>query len=151
QQEAVIDPFKHIVFRARMVEDEPAIATVDGVVSYRALINATAAASEALGTLGLSDSSLVLLDVRNPFFHIALMIALGLNGIPSASMQTLMSVEFTGVTPALLLTDDPARALPGVKTVAVSPAWFDRGTSATERPDYAALLRMPGFAGDDAL
>jgi acyl-coenzyme A synthetase/AMP-(fatty) acid ligase len=145
-EETSIDPFKHIVFRARMVEDEPAIASVDGVVTYRRLINAVVAASEVLATLKLDGRSLVALDVKNRFFHTVLMIALGLRGIPSASMQNELSVRKSGILPALVLTDTKGATFDGVRLVEVTPEWFVLAVDPQARPDYTALLETKGFS-----
>jgi acyl-coenzyme A synthetase/AMP-(fatty) acid ligase len=142
-----MDPFKHAIFIARLIENEPAIATIDGVVTYRALVDAVEAVSEVLTTLPIGPKSLVLLDVRNQFNHIVLMLALGLHGVPSGSLQTIMSVETTGVTPDLVLTDVPGAAKAGGRTIEISPTWFQK--TEARAPDYAALLSQRGFSGDD--
>ena len=113
------------------------------MVTYRGLVDAVEAASEVLTTLQLRPNSLVLLDVRNQFQHIVLMLALGLHGIPSASMQTVMSVESTGVTPALVLTDVPGQNYPGVRLIEITAAWFQK--TEPKPPNYVELLGRRGF------
>ena len=76
------------------------------------------------------------------------MLALGLHGIPSASMQTVMSVESTGVTPALVLTDVPGQNYPGVRLIEISAAWFQKAEP--KPPNYVELLGRRGFtSGSD--
>jgi acyl-coenzyme A synthetase/AMP-(fatty) acid ligase len=128
-----------------MAEDEPAIATVDGVITYRGLINAVVAASEVLATLKVNGETLVALDVKNRFFHVVLMIALGLRGVPSASMQNEMSVRKSGILPALVLTDTKGGAFEGARVLEVTPEWFASTAGAPARPDYTALLATKGF------
>jgi acyl-CoA synthetase (AMP-forming)/AMP-acid ligase II len=128
-----------------MAEDEPAIATVDGIITYRGLVNAIAAVSEVLATLELDRQTLVALDVKNRFFHIVLMIALGLRGIPSASMQNEMTVRKSGILPAVLLTDTKGATFDGVRLVEVTAEWFASTAGPSARPDYTTLLATKGF------
>jgi len=138
-----MSPYHQIVYSARQWADEPALATIDGVVTYRALMLAVEASIGALDTLRIADGDIVLLDVRNQFHHIVLMIALGLLGKTSASMQTKAAVDHAGIVPALVLADHDGTDFGPLRRLAVEPAWF--ATAATT-PDYAALLRHPGFA-----
>jgi acyl-CoA synthetase (AMP-forming)/AMP-acid ligase II len=145
-----MDPFKHIVFRARLAQDEPALATIDGVITYRALANMVAAVSEVLTTLKLDGKTLVVLDVKNRLHHTALMIALGLNGIPSASMQTEMSVRKSGILPALVLSDTKGATFAGVRLLEVTADWFVSTAGPNAVPDYVGMLATRGFgAGSD--
>lgn len=144
-----MDVFHQIIFRARMYEDRPALGTVDGIVNFRALAKATEAAAEALGLLKLDATTLVLLDVKNQFHHIALLLALGLRGIPSASIYSRLSVEASGLSAALLLTDAGMESVAGARSISVTEQWFASDPAAA--PNYVALLAYPGFADEQAL
>lgn len=141
--------FQQIVFRARLHQDRPALATVDGVVNYFSLIKATEAAAEVLGTLPLNGSTLVLLDIKNQFHHLAMLLALGLRGIPSASIYSRLTVETSGVTASVLLTDAGMESVAGARAIPVTPQWFANDPALA--PDYPALLAFPGFADEKAL
>ncbi len=143
-----IDPFKQTVFTARLIEDEPAVITTDGVLTYRALIAAVDAATEALDALHLDRKGLVAIEVKNTFFHVSLLLALGVMGIPSASILSVPSVTQSGVIPPVILSDTPGYALPGSKIVQVTQGWFASNAPAA---NYARLLQRPGFTRPDDL
>jgi acyl-CoA synthetase (AMP-forming)/AMP-acid ligase II len=143
-----MDLAKLVVYSARRYEAEPAIAFSGGVVTYKALMGATAAAAEAIETLRLPPRSVVLLDVRNPVFHTALLYALALCGHLSASIGNAGAPEPAGPKPNLVLTDrddlKPA-ADPAVRRI--DSRWFAHDQ---DRPvDYRALLAKPGFGDTD--
>ncbi len=135
--------FKQIVFTARGNPSAPAVAFGGGVVSYGQLASMILAAATAVETLALPEGSPVLLDVRNPARHTALIIALGLLGLPSASIGTGFSLGTSGIAPGALLTDDPSRKVDGVNTLLLDDNWFayDPATA-----PYAPLLALPGFS-----
>lgn len=143
-----LNVFEQIVFRARLIEDEPALVTTDGSISYKSLTLSVEAAVEALATLELKRGELVLIDVRNFLFHTVLMIALGLRGIPTASLQLPIKTELTGVTPRLVLVDHAGDSYAGLRVQKIDEAWF---STAANRPDYAALLRLGSFASPDEI
>lgn len=138
---------KAIVHQARRSQEEPAIAFGGGVVSFRALMAATAAAIEAIRLLGLPKRGLVILDIRNPVHHTATIYALALLGHPSASVGTAWVTQQSGPRPALLLTDVDGVDVPGLAVSRVDARWFAFDES---RPvDFAALMAMPGFPDPD--
>jgi len=138
---------KLVVYNARRHEQNPAVASPTGVATYRTLMGSVAAAVRAVGTLGLAPRALVLLDIRNPVHHIAMLYALALCGIRSASVGTAYVTERAGPLPALFLTDRPKTAPNDVPVRQVEASWFAHDE---RRPvDYAALLRLPGFEDPD--
>jgi acyl-coenzyme A synthetase/AMP-(fatty) acid ligase len=134
---------KYVIYQARMHEDEPAIAFAGGVATYGLLAKGVAAAVEQLQGLGLRRGDVVALHVQNPFHHVALILALALRGQVSASIMSRAQVEFSGISPAVTLTDRADFALPGSRVVPLDDHWFvvDPGAPA----DYAGLLALPGF------
>jgi acyl-coenzyme A synthetase/AMP-(fatty) acid ligase len=143
-----MDLAKLVVYSARRYEQEPAIGFAGGVVTYRALMGATAAAAEVLETLRLPSRSLVVLDIRSPVHHVAMIYALALCGLRSGSVSGTNVLERTGPRPALLLTDREdlasTRELPVRR---IDGRWFAHDES---RPvDYQALLGKPGFDDPD--
>lgn len=140
---------RQIMFQARLNEAAPAIAFSGGVATYGVLARMVEAAVSALELLDLPAGTPVLLDVRNPLHHTAGILALGLLGLPSASIGASLAVERAGVLPGLLLTDRDDLALEGVATHKLDERWFAHDPS---RPvDYARLLALPGFAGPEAV
>ncbi|HEX4432630.1 MAG TPA: AMP-binding protein, partial [Frankiaceae bacterium] len=138
---------KSIVFHAQFRENMPAIAFPGGVATYGALIKAVGAAVEALRTFDLAPGTAVMLDLRNPIHHTAMMFALALMGLPSASVGTAFVAEKAGFLPKLFLTDRDDTKSAGVRQVRVDDRWF--ATDAGAQPDYAKLLSLPGFSAPD--
>lgn len=145
-----MDLAKFVVYSARRYEAEPAIAFAGGVVTYKALMGATAAAVQVIETLRLPLRSVVVLDVHNPVFHTALLYALALCGHLSASVGNAGGMDRTGPSPALVLTDrDDLGAPPEMRVRRIDPRWFAHDES---RPvDYQALLARPGFPDRDKI
>lgn len=138
---------KLVVYNARRHEQNPAVASQAGVATYGMLMGAVVGAVRAIGTLGLAPRALVLLDIRNPVHHIAMIYALALCGFRSASVGTAFVAERAGPSPALFLTDSAKTAPNDVTVRRVEAAWFNHDG---RRPvDYAALLRLPGFDDPD--
>lgn len=136
---------KAIIHQARRCEADPAVAFGGGIASFKALMGQTSAAVEVLRTLGVTAGQFVVLDVRQPIHHVALIYALALMGVRSASVGATFTAEMTGPRPDLFLTDrDDAVALK-VATRKVDSRWFmfEPGKPV----DYAALLAMPGIPG----
>lgn len=143
-----MDLVKLVVYSARRYEAEPAIAFAGGVVTYKALMGATAAAVQVIETLRLPAGALVVLDVQSPVFHTALLYALALCGHPSASVGYVGALDRAGPPPALVLTDrEGIAATPGMPVRRIDARWFAHDET---RPiDYQALLTKPGFADRD--
>jgi acyl-coenzyme A synthetase/AMP-(fatty) acid ligase len=135
---------KQIIFQSRLNETLPAIASAAGVVSYGTLVRSIEAAAGVLATLDLPRGGMVMLDLRNPLQHCALMLALKLHGIASASVPSTFAVEKAELLPSLLLTDRPGVSLPGVTVRLVDDRWFAHDPEASV--DYSRLLGLPGFA-----
>lgn len=138
---------KAIVHQARRSEQDPAIAYGGGVANFGSLMGATAAAVDALTSFGVKPRQLVILDIRNPIHHTAMIYALALLGVRSASVGTIFVTQQSGPRPDLFLTDRddlPPSDLPVRK---VDPRWFSFDQSAPI--DYARLMGMPGFPNPD--
>lgn len=139
---------KLVVYSARRYEAEPAIAFAGGVVTYKALMGATAAVVQVVETLRLLPRSVVALDVRNPVFHTALIYALALCGHRSASVGNAGGLERAGPPPALVLTDrDDLNSTAELAIRKIDPRWFSHDES--KPVDYLALLAKPGFDDRD--
>lgn len=145
-----MDLAKFVVYSARRFEAEPAIAFAGGVVTYKALMGATAAAVQVIEALRLPPRSVVVLDVRNPVFHTVLIYALALCGHCSASVGSVAGIERAGPEPDLVLTDrDDVVTPPAPPLRRVDPRWFAHDEGAPV--DYPALLAKPGFSDPDAV
>ncbi len=138
---------KAVVHQARRSEPDPAVAFSGGIATFGMLMGQTAAAVEALQTLGVQSGRFVILDVRNPVNHLALIYALALLGVRSASVSTVFSTALSGPKPDLFLTDRDDVAPTGLKTVRIDPLWFAYDASAPV--NYASLLSLPGFPDPD--
>lgn len=138
---------KQIIFRARQQEDEPAIATVASVVKYRALAKSVEAAIDALADVRASADSMVIIDVADPLQHMALLIALGLMGQPTASiMNGARTAEFGACD--VLLTDREDSPVEAARVRRVEMGWFKSDSDAA--PDYRRLLALPGYASSQS-
>ena len=140
---------KLIIFQARLRQEEPAVAFTGGVATYGMLAKAVLAAADRLADTGLQKGALVAIDVRNPFHHAVLIVALGLRGMVSASVQTSFNVQMSGLVPDAILVDGYARHPDGLRLIAVDEDWFliDPATP----PDFVRLLSLPGFPDENAV
>ena len=134
---------KQILFQARLAESAPAITFSGGTVSYGTLARMVEAAVNALESLGLPRGTPVIIDIRNPLQHSAVILALALLGLPSASVGSSFSVESGGVLPGLFLVDRPDVTIPGVATQLIDERWFLHDPA--RRVDYRRLIDMQGF------
>lgn len=132
---------KAIVHQARRSQQDPAIAFGAGVASFGSLMGSTAAAVEVLRTLGVARGSLVVLDIRNPIHHTAMIYALALLGIRSASVGTVQ-VTRSGPRPDLFLTDRDDLARRQVCRRARS----SRAGSPSTRRHRSTIRRLPPCA-----
>ena len=138
---------KQILFRARLAESSPAITFSGGTASFGTLARMVEAAANAIDTLSLPAGRPVMIDIRNPVQHTAIILALALLGLPSASIGSTFSVEAGGVLPGLLLVDRPDVTLEGIATQRVDDRWFMHDPA---RPvDYRRLLDMESFSSPD--
>jgi acyl-coenzyme A synthetase/AMP-(fatty) acid ligase len=138
---------KQALFQARLNEAQPAIAFSGGVATYGMLAKTVEAAVAVLEALKLPRGSMVMLDIRNPVQHTALMLGLGLLGLPSASVSSTFSIEKAGKLPKLFLTDREGVSLPGIETRITDERWF--AYDASVPVDYARLLSLPGFGPEE--
>jgi len=144
-----MDFAKLVMFQARSRINEPAVAFAGGVATYGVLASAVESATAKLVATGLKQGDLVTIDVRNPLQHVALILALGLSGIVSASVQTSFNVEMSGLKPDAILVDQFAKQPPGLRLIAVDDSWFL--ADAERGPDFVKLLALPGFPDEDAV
>ena len=134
---------KFILYQARIREDEPAVVTIAGVATYGMLARAVESAVAQIAALELKRGAIVVVEVKNPFHHMALLIALFLSGLASASIQSRHHLTLTGVIPDAVLTDAPDFAAEDSKVAIVGEDWFRIDPA---RPvNYAKLLALPGF------
>jgi acyl-CoA synthetase len=138
-----VNLIKSLVFQARFHESEPAIAFPGGIATYGALMKSVSSAVEALRTFDLAPGTMVMLDIRNPIHHVAMMYALALLGLPSASVGTTFVAAKAGFLPAMFLTDRDDAQIAGVRNIRIDERWF--ASDAAARPDYQKLLALPGF------
>ena len=138
---------KNVVFQCRKHEHQPAIAFGGGIATYAILMNTVSAAVQVLQTLELPKGSLVMLDIRNPLHHTAMILALALLGLPSASVGTAYVAEQTGVRPKLFLTDRDDLDGTDLPLRRVDARWFASEPNAPV--DYRGLLALPGFTEPD--
>jgi acyl-coenzyme A synthetase/AMP-(fatty) acid ligase len=138
---------KAIIHQARRCELDPAVAFAGGVATFRALMGQTAAAIEALAASGVTAGQFVVLDVRQPVHHLALIYALALMGVRSASVGATFTAELTGPVPDLFLTDRDDAVASKMATRKIDGRWFafEQGKPI----DYAALMAMPGLPNAD--
>jgi len=137
--------FQQIIFRAREREDEPAVATASGVVSYRTLARSVETAVTRLGPLERAGA-LAVIDVADPLHHLCLVLALGLLGVPSASLIGGGPLPDIGPAPTLLLSDRPRPEAASLTLREVDAGWFAGDPHAA--PDYARLLGLPTLEPD---
>ncbi|MCC6735219.1 MAG: long-chain fatty acid--CoA ligase [Bauldia sp.] len=116
--------YQLIMSRARTSRDRPAIAFAGGVATYAMLAEGAVAAARKLDALKLSRSGLVAVDVRNPLHHVMLSLALGLRGIPSASVQFNFNIADSGIPIAALVADQYSKGGGAIRTVLVEDDWF---------------------------
>jgi acyl-coenzyme A synthetase/AMP-(fatty) acid ligase len=144
-----MDFAKLIVFQGRSRLSEPAIAFTGGVATYGVLLSAVETATAKIAEVGLKQGDLVTIDVRSPIQHVALILALGLCGVTSASVQTSFSVEMSGLKPDAILIDQFAKQPAGLRLISVDDSWF--AVDPQRPPDFVKLLALPGFPDEDAL
>ena len=140
---------KVIVHQARIREHEPAIAFAGGIATYGMLIRAVESAGEQIDRAGLRRGTIVAINTRNPFHHIALVLALELRGIASAAVQTSFNMALTGISPAATLSDTIAEGEPGVPVIPVDAGWFS--IDPHKPAPFAGLMALPGFDSPTAL
>lgn len=144
-----MDFAKLVVFQASMGPQKPALGYTGGVATYGVLAGAVSRAIESLDLLGLARGQLAAVDMRNPFHHTALLLALALKGIASVSVQASFAIHESGLKVDALLADRFAKPAPGLAVTLVNDSWFDHDPKT--KPDYARLLAAPGMSDVDVL
>lgn len=147
-----MDLARLIMHHARMREHEPAIAFAGGIATFgmlaRAVLSAGLRLDASLDRSRLDGRTVVAIDTSNPFFHVCLMLALELRGIPSASVQSTYSVRQSGLVPAAILVDGRSDHDPEVPAIVVNADWFTTDPQAPA--GFADLLALPGFGEREA-
>lgn len=138
---------KLVVYNARRHEQNPAVASPTGVATYAMLMATVASAVRGIEALGLKRGDLTVVDIRSPIQHIALLYALALLGIRSASVGTAYVTEHSGPRPTMFLTDRAKSAPEDLPVQVLDAKWFAYNEKTPV--DYAALLALPGFADPD--
>ncbi len=130
----------YVLYHARMSPHRPAIAYTGGVATYGMVADAIHAAARRIGELGLEAQMLVAIDVRNPFQHLVLILALERCGITSVSLHTVYSAVVSGLVPDAVILDRFGTPLVDVRTIALDDAWFarDRAAAPSELRPVAA-------------
>jgi acyl-coenzyme A synthetase/AMP-(fatty) acid ligase len=139
---------KTILFQTRFREGEPAIAFSGGITTYGGLAKAVEAAVEALQALALQPGAIVMLDIRNPVHHTAMIFGLALLGLPSASAGSGFG-DGAGLLPDLFLTDRDDISSSSFRVLRIDDRWF--ASEAAHQVDYTKLLALPGFASPDEI
>lgn len=140
---------KLVIHHARAREFDPAIAFPGGIATYGTLGRAVWCVGEQLDRVRLNRGDVVALDIRNPFHHVALVLALELRGIASAAVQTGFSLAHSGISPAVVLVDGLTEHDGAVPVVRVDQNWFI--TNPKSPIPYDSMLGLPGFPDPDAL
>lgn len=143
-----MDIAKLIIHQARSREHEPAVVFTGGVATYGMLVRAVESVGERLDLAGFERGAIVAIDIRNPFHHVAVILALELRGIATASVQTAFNVLQSGLVPAAILVDGLTAHDAAVRSISVDGGWFTTDPAAPA--GFARLLALPGF-GDDAV
>ena len=140
-----------IMHQARMREQEPALVFAGGIASFgmlaRAVLSAGLRLDAALDARRVGDGAVVAIDTSNPFFHVSLMLALELRGIPTASVQSAYSVTQSGLVPAAILVDGRSAHDVAVPAIVVDASWFVTDPAAPA--GFAELLALPGLGADE--
>lgn len=142
-----MDLAKLIVYQASVGREKPALAYTGGIATHGVLAGAVAVAMDRLRAIDLRPGHLAAVDVRNPFHHTALLIALALEGVASISVQNAFGIEASGLRVDALLADRYARPAAGLRTAPVDDDWFDHDPK--RAPDFARLMSAPGLPRED--
>jgi acyl-coenzyme A synthetase/AMP-(fatty) acid ligase len=142
-----MDFAKLIAYQASISPEKPAIAFTGGVATYGVLAGAAAVSMDRAAALGLRSGNLVAVNVRNPFHHATLLLALALQGIASVSAQNSFAIEHTGLKVDAFFHDRFAAPPSGLNAALIDQDWFDHDAKAP--PPIAKLLGAPGMPGDD--
>lgn len=148
-----MDRFGIVQLQARMAPDRPAVAYAGGVATYAMLRSAVLSVAARIDQLGLTVGDIVAIDVRNPFHHLALLLALDWRGLPSLSVQTGFNVAGSGVKIGAFLMDRYVSPSPDLRSALVEDDWF-AGAPASARsiaraPD--SLVRVAFSSGTTGL
>ncbi len=140
---------KHVLMQARNREADPAIVLTTGIATYGMVARAIESAVARIAALGLKPGSIVVIDVRNPFHHSVLLVALLLSRLASASIQNRQHFAQTHIQPDAVLTDATDFVVEGATVAIVSEDWFV--TDPARPVGYPRLLAMPSFQRPDEI
>jgi acyl-CoA synthetase (AMP-forming)/AMP-acid ligase II len=144
-----MDFAKLALYQATVGAERPALAYTGGVATYGVLAGATAIAAARIRQLSLGSGHVAAVDVRNPFQHLVLLLALALEGVASVSVQNSYAIALSGFQVDALLADRFAVPAPGLNIIPVDDAWFDHDPK--RPPNFAQLLAAPGIAQPGAV
>ncbi|MCP5365904.1 MAG: acyl--CoA ligase [Hyphomicrobiales bacterium] len=115
----------YVLYHARITPEKPAIVYTGGVATYAMVAAAVHAAAAQIQRAGLGPGTLAAIDVRDPFRHMVLILALERCGITSVSVQTTYGLAASGLRPAAVILDRFGGPVAGARTLAVDEDWFD--------------------------
>jgi acyl-CoA synthetase (AMP-forming)/AMP-acid ligase II len=113
-----------ILHHARLTPERVALAFTGGTATYGMLANALLAVAERSRIGGLQPGQIVAVDVQNPFHHVALLLGLGLSGIPTVSVMMNFNLAQTGVPIQAVIVDRYGGAPPGVTALILEDDWL---------------------------
>lgn len=113
-----------VLYHARMSPDKPAVIFTGGVATFGMLGDAVRAAARRIVASGLSPGMTAAIQVRNPFHHTALILALEQCGIASLSVPASHDLALSGLAPDAVLLDRFGFPVPGASPLAVDEDWF---------------------------
>ncbi|MCC6982697.1 MAG: acyl--CoA ligase [Bauldia sp.] len=118
--------FERIVLHhARLAPERIALAFTGGSVSYGMLAKAMLAVAERSRVAGLQPGGIVAVDIRNPFHHVAVLLGLGLRGIPTASVQLNFDLAAAGVPVHAVIVDRYGAVPQGLGVFILEDDWLD--------------------------
>jgi acyl-CoA synthetase (AMP-forming)/AMP-acid ligase II len=141
-----------VLHHAKLAPERIALAFTGGSVSYGMLANALLAVAERSRVAGLQPGGIVAVDIRNPFHHVAVMLGLGLRGIPTVSVQFNFDLAAAGVPVQAVIVDRYGAAPPSLTAFILEDDWlsgpaFQPGASL----DEDALHRLTFSSGTTGL
>ena len=113
-----------ILYHARSSPDRPALAFVGATATYGMLGRGVTTTCRFLRAEGLSPGMTVAIEVGNPIHHIALILALEIQGVTSISVLTRHALAEAGLRVDALLIDSLREPDPTIRTIRVDDAWF---------------------------
>ena len=131
-----------IFFHAKNTPNNPAIATLGMMVSYRMLAQGVLRAEERIKAAGLKQGDVAVVMVNYPIGHFAIICALHRLGIASVSLYADQIASLDNILLDAVLADGQGPAV-AMRTIKVDELWFK--ASGAELPLRPAEVRpKPG-------